>query len=144
MRNKYGFTLLELILVLFIISLIFGLSTIFFTNTMPTNRLNTVARELSSAIRYARNIAIVKSERQTITIDLDSKIYGIKGGMSKNIPDDINIKIIDPLLGDVVKGKYSLSFYETGGIEGGTIVLSTKKKTVNIEPDPIVGSVVIR
>lgn len=139
-----GFTLFELILVLFIISLIFGLSTIFFTNTMPSNRLNAVARDLSATIRYARTIAIVKNEKQTLTIDLDSRLYGIEGGISKKIPDDINIKIIDPLLGDINKGKYSVSVYETGGIECGTIVLSTKKKTVNIEPDPIVGSVAIK
>lgn len=139
-----GFTLLEVILVLFLISLILGLSTVFFANTMPTNRLNATAREISATIRYARTLARVNSERQTLTIDLDSKLYGIEGSASKNIPDDINIKIIDPLLGEVHNGKYSITFYETGGIEGGTIVLSTKKKTVNIELDPIVGSVVIK
>jgi general secretion pathway protein H len=143
-EDKSGFTLLEVILVLFIISLVFGLSTIFFTNTMPSNKLNATAREISAAIRHTRTLALVNSEKQTLTIDLDSRLYGLEGGMNKNIPNEINIKIVDPLLGDIVKGKYSISFYETGGIEGGTIVLSTKKKTVNIELDPVVGSVVIR
>lgn len=139
-----GFTLLEVILVLFLISLILGLSTIFFANTMPSNRLNATAREISATIRYAKTLARVNSERHTLTIDLDSKLYGIDGSASKNIPDDINIKVIDPLLGEVHNGKYPITFYETGGIEGGTIVLFTKKKTVKIELDPVVGSVVIK
>ncbi|NWF51611.1 MAG: prepilin-type N-terminal cleavage/methylation domain-containing protein [Nitrospirae bacterium] len=143
-EDKSGFTLLEVILVLFIISLVFGMATIFFSNTMPSNKLNATAREISAAIRYARTLALVNNEKQTLTIDLDSRFYGIEGSLGKNIPNDINIKIIDPLLGDVVKGKYSFSFYESGGIEGGTIVLSIKKKIVNIELDPVVGSVIIR
>jgi hypothetical protein len=53
--------------------------------------------------------------------------------------------VIDPLSGEIRSGKYSILFYETGGIEGsGTIVLFTNKKTIKIELDPIVGSVVIR
>jgi general secretion pathway protein H len=144
MGGGAGFTLLEVILVLFLISLILGLSTVFFANTMPSNRLNATAREISATIRYARTLARVNGEMHTLTIDLDSKLYWIEGSTSKKIPDDINIKIIDPLLGEVHNGKYPITFYETGGIEGGTIVLSTKKKTVNIELDPIVGSVVIK
>lgn len=143
-ESRAGFTLLEVTLVLFLICLILGLSTVFFANTLPSNRLNATAREISATIRYARTLARVNGEKHTLTIDLDSKLYGIEGRGSKNIPDDINIKIIDPLLGEVHNGKYSITFYETGAIEGGTIVLSTKKKTVNIEVDPIVGSVVVK
>lgn len=139
-----GFTLLELIIVLFLIVLILGLSTIFFANTLPSSRLTATAREMSATIRHAKHLALINGEKQTITINLDSRYYGIEGIAHKNIPTGISIKVIDPLLGEIHKGEYPFVFSATGGMEGGTIVLSTKKKTMSIELDPVVGSVVIK
>jgi prepilin-type N-terminal cleavage/methylation domain-containing protein len=139
-----GFTLLELIIVLFFIALILGLSTVLFSNILPSSRLNATAREMSATIRYAKHLALINGERQTITINLDSRNYGIEGIAHKNIPSAITIKVIDPLSGEVRNGKYSIIFSATGGTEGGTIVLSTNKKSVSIQLDPVVGSVVIK
>lgn len=138
-----GFTLLEVILVLFLISLILGLSTIFFANTLPSSRLNATAREISATIRHARDLALINGEKQTITINLDSRYYQLEGVSQKNIPSGIALQVIDPLLGEIRQGEYSLIFNATGAMEGGTIVLSTEKKAVSIQLDPIVGSVVI-
>lgn len=142
--SKSGFTLLELIIVLFLMSLILGLSTIFFANTLPSNRLNATAREMSATIRYARHLALINGEKQTMIINLDSRYYGIEGIARKNIPSGITLKVIDPLLGEIRTGEYPIIFNATGAMEGGTIVLSTEKKTVTIQLDPVVGSVVIK
>ena len=139
-----GFTLLEVILVLFLMSLILGLSTVFFANILPSSRLNATAREISAAIRYARHRAIINGEKQTMTINLDSRYYSIEGSAQKKIPSGITLKVIDPLLGEVHTGDYLLIFNATGAMEGGTIVLSTEKKTLSIQLDPIVGAAVIR
>jgi len=144
MGGGAGFTLLELIIVLFLIVLILGLSTIFFANTLPSSRLNATAREMSATIRHAKHLALINGEKQTVTINLDSRNYGIEGVAHKNIPSAITIKVIDPLLGEIRNGEYPIIFSGTGGMEGGTIVLSTDKKTVSIELDPVVGSVVIK
>jgi len=139
-----GFTLLELTIVLFIISLILGLSTVFFANLLPSSRLDATAKNISSTIRYARSLARISGEIQFVTIDFDSRKYGIEGRGEESIPSEINIKVIDPLSGEVSSGKYRLRFNTAWGIEGGTIVLWNKKRTVNIEVDPIVGAVVIK
>ena len=139
-----GFTLLETIIVLFFIALILGLSTVFFANTLPSNRLNATAREISATIRHARHTALINGEKQTMIINLDSRYYGIEGIAQKSIPSGITLKVIDPLLGEVRKGEYPVVFHATGAMEGGTIVLSSGKKIVSIQLDPVVGSVVIR
>ncbi len=139
-----GFTLLELIIVLFLIALILGLSTILFVNILPSSRLNATAREMSATIRHAKHLALINGEKQTITINLDSGSYGMEGIIHKNIPSGITIKVIDPLLGEIRNGEYTIIFSATGGMEGGTIVLSTNKKTASIQLDPVVGSVVIK
>ncbi|MEW6416516.1 MAG: prepilin-type N-terminal cleavage/methylation domain-containing protein [Nitrospirota bacterium] len=139
-----GFTLLELIIVLFLITLILGLSTIFFANILPSNRFNATIRDISATIRHARTLTRTHGETQIITIDLDSKKYGIEGRGIKDIPSDIYIKVIDPLSGEIDSGKYQLVLHAIGSIEGGTIVLWNNKKTVSIQMDPVVGSVVIK
>jgi len=142
--RRDGFTLLELIIVLFLTTLILGISTVFFANTLPSSRFNATAREMAATIRYAKHLASIKGENQTLTIDLDSRTYGIEGHAHKNIPSHINLEVIDPLIGEILKGKYQIAFNVSGGIEGGTIVLYTDKKSVSIQLDPVVGSVVIR
>jgi prepilin-type N-terminal cleavage/methylation domain-containing protein len=139
-----GFTLLELILVVVIIVLVLGLATLFFANTISSTKLHGLSRDISSTIKQARFLARNKGETQTLIIDLDAKTYGIEGRDAKPIPQEITAKIIDPLAGEVFRGKYSLIFHNTGGIEGGTILLTYSKKTIAIETDPVVGSIVVK
>jgi general secretion pathway protein H len=142
-RNK-GFTLLEIIVVITLIVLILGLTTLFFGNALPGARLNSAARELSAMIRFAKMLAQNNGEPQTVFINLDTGRYGIEGVQTRNIPEGINIRIADPVAGEVSKGSYAVRFHESGIIEGGTITLWNTKKTLNIELDPIVGSVILK
>jgi general secretion pathway protein H len=141
--NK-GFVLLELIIVLVLISVIVGLATVFFANTLPSHKFNATVRNISTTIRQARSLAGIHDETQTVTIDLDSKTYNLEGHASKDIPPDISIKIIDPISGEIYNGKYNFVLYPTGNIEGGTIVLWTAKRSASIQMDPVVGTVVIK
>lgn len=151
LQNRYGtfqktggFTLLELMIVIFLITLILGLSTVFFAKTLFSSRLMATARDLSATIRYARSLAQVSGERQVVTIDLDSKSYGIEGRGSKNIPPDITLKVFDPLTGEVTEGKFNIAVSGLGSIDGGQVVLSYGKQSVSIQTDPIVGVVMIK
>lgn len=143
-RNYKGFTLLELIIVIFLISLVIGLSAIFFANTLPSGRLNATVREMTAMIKYARSFASINGEPQTVTIDLDAKRYGIEGRGYRKIPTDVNIMVIDTLEGEIYKGQYHLLFYATGGVDAESIILWNDRKKVNIQMDPVVGSVVVR
>jgi len=139
-----GFTLLELIIVIFLITLILGLSTLFFANMLPSNRFNATVRNISSAMKYARSLALIQGKPHTLTIDLDAKKYSIEGRGTKDIPDDMNIKVIDPMSGELSTGQYQFVMHPAGNIEGGTIVVWNAKKTVTIQLDPVVGVVVIK
>ncbi len=139
-----GFTLLELVIVIVLITLVIGIATIFFANTLSTSKFNTTIRDISSTIRDARSLAQIHGEQKAITIDLDSKTYWVEGKKVREIPSDIQIKIIDPLYGEIFEGKYQIVSNALGGVAGGTIVLWNEKKTVSIQPDPIVGSVVVK
>ena len=141
---RRGFVLLELIVVLFLISLIMGITLIFFSNFLPSNRLDATARNISSTIKHARALAQIYSQRQIVAFDLDARHYGIEGRELRDIPDGIGVKIVDPMSGDITEGKYNFLLHVAGNIEGGTIVVWNAKKSITIQPDPLVGSVLIR
>jgi hypothetical protein len=127
-----------------LITLIISISTVFFANTLTTSQFNTTVRDVSTSIRRARSLAQIHGEQKALTIDLDSKTYWVEGKEVREIPADIQVKIIDPLYGDIFEGKHQIVSNALGGVYGGTIVLWNDKKTVSIQPDPIVGSLVVK
>jgi general secretion pathway protein H len=142
--NSKGFTLLELIIVMFLVTLILGLSTVFFLNSVPSARLDATAREISATIRHARAIAQDRGEDQVFMINLDTRQYGLEGRNMKTIPAEISIRVNDPLSGEIRRGTYPILFRAYGGAEGGMVVLQGRKKALYIRTDPVVGSVVMR
>lgn len=142
--NKSGFTLLELIIVIFLITLMVGLSAVFFANTLPSGRFSATTRELAATIKQARHLAQLNGETQVLTINMDSRSYGIEGRGEKNLPSGLRLKVIDPLTGDITSGKYHMTFHSAGSTEGGTVVLWDNKRIANINIDPVAGAVIIK
>jgi len=139
-----GFTLLEIIIVIFLSSLVLGMAILFFAGTLPSAKINAAVREVSAVMRYARSLARMNAEKKTVIIDLDNRVYVIEGMSSKSFPVETKISYVDPVLGEISRGKCAISFRATGGIDGGSVVLSNDKRTMQIETDPVTGSVVIK
>ncbi len=139
-----GFTLLEVMLVLFLITLILGLATPFFAGRLPAARLDATAREIAAAMRHARTMARADSERKAFIVDLDARQYGIDGLGLRDVPPEIEIRVIDPLAGEAVQGRRHIRFYASGASEGGAIRLTSGKRKLVVETDPVIGAVVIK
>ena len=86
--NKNGFTLLEIIIVLFLITVIVSLSSVFFAGFLPSARVDAAGREIAGLIRYARSLARMNMETRIVVIDLDNGTYGIDGLEAKHLPPD--------------------------------------------------------
>jgi len=109
-KTPKGFTLLEIIIVLFLVTLMTGLSAVFFSNFLPSTKFHAAGREMSAMIRHARSLARMNMETQTFVVDLDNKTYGIEGRSTKQIPQDSLIKVIDPVSGEMIQGTGAGSF----------------------------------
>ena len=145
MNDNKGFTLLEMMLVIFLITLILAISVSMFTNALPSQRVDATARELIATFRQARSTAMTSGQWQVLTLDIDSRQYSIEGGGApRSIPDEVAVKVLDPLYGEITKGGYRFVFSPSGVSEGGTIVLSAGKKVVDLDVDPVVGAVYSR
>lgn len=141
MKKPGGFTLLELMIVLVLMSLMLGLSAALFTKTVGKSSMDASARDIIAAVRNARVLAQNNGVSQNIVFDLETRRYSLEGRSEKVLGSGIGLKIIDPLYGEVITGKYRLTFHPGGGMEGGTIVLSDSKRRINIHMDPIIGAV---
>jgi general secretion pathway protein H len=142
-RTHKGFTLLEIIIVLFLVTLMTGLSAVFFSSFIPSVKFDAAGREMTAMLRHARSLARMTMESQTFVIDLDNKTYGIDGLATKHVPPESLIKVIDTFSGEMMHGRYSVVFHPAGNMEGGAIILSIRKKVLRIDMDPIMGAVLI-
>jgi hypothetical protein len=136
-----AFTLLELVIVMVLAGLMFGLGGFFVANTFPSARLASTGRDISASIRQTRLLAQNRGLDLALFFDLDARLYGVAGIGVRKIPREISIKVVDPFQGEIRNGIYSIFFSSTGSVEGGTVVLWYRKKTIYIETDPVVGYV---
>lgn len=139
-----GFTMIELLVVIFIMTLAMGLTATVFTRSLPSSRLDASVRELVAAFKQSRAQAISQGERRVLVVQLDERRYGLEGKTPKQWPDDVSVTVADPLVGDVIRGEYRFVFHPTGASEGGTVVLSAGKKRIQVDIDPVVGAVASR
>ncbi len=133
--------MLELIIVLTLIGIICGFSTLFFARGLPSARLDATARDVSSVIRHARALTLLQRENQTVIIDGENRLYGIKGHRLKPVCEGIIIGTIDPQTGEVSKDARTFHFSASGGHEAGSVIVRNKDKALRIDTDPVAGSV---
>ena len=78
-RTSFGFTLLELIVVLFILGLATALVAPAFTRSFGRLQLTAAARDLAALCRYARTQAITSQTVLEVVLDRQANAYWLRG-----------------------------------------------------------------
>ncbi len=73
--SKQGFTLIELIIVLVIIGLIFGIALPNLENLSPEYSLRSAAREIGSQLEFIRSQCVIDRRKCGIQYDLENNFY---------------------------------------------------------------------
>ncbi|MCX8026910.1 MAG: prepilin-type N-terminal cleavage/methylation domain-containing protein [Thermodesulfovibrionales bacterium] len=144
LKCNSGFTLLELIITLFLITLIVGLSTVTFLSRQPSEMLNSSVRQIVSTLKYARTLAQSTGEIKVAVFDIDNKTFMIEGKKQNRLPEGANITFNDPLHGITKKGVYRIEFYPSGLTGYANIIIEGYNKTFHINIDPVVGAYVVK
>jgi type II secretion system protein H len=142
-----GFTLLELVLVLLLMSLIAGLTLPFVASTLDRITLQSEVRQIASALQFARSEAISKKTLYAFHIDINEKQYWLGIPKQEEItqpkPIDETVRILDYQRTDetLTEGAFMILFYPRGNSSGGTLrFISINDKdeeniyVVNIDP----------
>jgi len=125
MRNK-GFSLIELLIVLILISLSISLITPSLSRFSKTVELKGVAKKISGILRYYRSEAVNKRQNYQILFDTDVKEVKVQSMESKEEKRKDSIKTYGLPKGIQMKGVNLIEFYSNGGSNGGTILLDSE------------------
>jgi general secretion pathway protein H len=147
-----GFSLLELIIVLIIISLLTLLVVPRFIGTMSHMEVRSVAKKISAILRFSRNNAINKNKIYQVNYDAESNLVSVQSADEGD--DKLSVQNSYPLPKDIRMEKVevgktlfesalpSFEFYPNGGANGGTaVVRGGEGRAYSIQVDFLTGVV---
>lgn len=160
MRNK-GFSLIEMVIVLVLISLSIALVTPSMSRFSKRIELKTSAQKVSGILRFFRSEAVQKGRVFQVLFDPDSRVVRVKAlegddpekegkeelklqGRRYFLPSGIQMKEVRIPSTEFPSDLPTIEFYPNGGSNGGTILLETEgEKGYRIQVHFLTGMVVI-
>jgi len=137
--KENGFTLIELTVVLMLITLILGLSSLFIAGRLGYARFDSFVRELTLLLTQARALAQQSGKPVAVVIDMDARRCGFPDRVNREVPVGIGLKAIDSFSNEITRGKYRIVFQIDGIPEEAAIILWSGRKTVEVRTNPVTG-----
>ena len=133
--SSKGFTLIEIIVVLFIISITLG---IVFPSINTGRSLKAEAKRLSSILRYILDEAITKKQTLTLTVHLSEKriIYELPEGKKEELFPHLE-EIKASSRGTVKDSSLTIFFYPSGIREDFIFVFKDEREVCEVEINPV-------
>ena len=141
LRASRGFSLIEIIAVVFLIALAIGAVSISFSKSMSGAKVQAATRDMIAALRYTRGQAIVKSKETTFDLDLANNSYTAPGRPSVQLPKNMRLTMYtaDQEITSETSGR--IRFFADGASTGGHISVLMERVEWRINVDWLTGSV---
>lgn len=139
-----GFTLLELIIVLMVSVLGFAVIGSNINSGNESTKLQAVARDIASALRYAHGQALLTRKPISVAVNLDQNNYAISN-RDKIYHFDARIEVsLTVAEEEFVAGEEGhIKFFPDGSSTGGRITLEWGKQLRRVDVNWITGAVTI-
>ncbi|QQS54556.1 MAG: GspH/FimT family pseudopilin [Candidatus Competibacteraceae bacterium] len=142
--GQYGFTLLEILIVLVIGVLLVALVPPLLSGMSGATELRGAARQLAAGLRNARNEAVARQREAVLTLDLERRRFGVTGDPREiALPESVALKLYtaqSELLDSATGG---IRFFPDGSSTGGSITVSGPKLAYRVNVDWLTGAVAI-
>ncbi len=137
-----GFTLLELLVVLFIMVLGFSVVGINLSSGHSTTAIRVASRDMVSALRYTRGQSLMLHQEATMTIDLTENTYTVSDRpKSYIIPKSISLTVVTAQSEVRGNGIGNIRFFPDGSSTGGRITLEQDKLAAEININWLTGQI---
>ncbi len=137
-----GFTLLELVVVLFIVVLGFSVVGINLSSGNEPTEIKAAARDIVSALRYARGQALMSHQETTLALDLAENNYTVSGrDRVYIIPKTIDVTLVTAQSELRGEGLGNIRFFADGSSTGGRITLERGNTAWQIDINWLTGQI---
>ncbi len=139
---RQGFSLLELLLVLIILSLLMGLAAPLLTHALDGARLKRAQREIIAALRFSRTRAINTQRMLTFSIHTGSGLMRTGDDRRRlSLPDNATLSIQVPPSEQLSAHEHAVRFYPDGSATDMTLLFQRGGQVSRIEVDALTGRV---
>jgi general secretion pathway protein H len=120
-RDSRGFSLIEIVAVIFLIALAISAVSISFSKSMRSAEIQAASRDLVAALRYTRGQAIVKGRQAALDLDIQSNTYQAPGRPIVNLPKDMQMVLYTADSEQTSASSGRIRFFPDGASTGGHI-----------------------
>jgi len=142
LKASKGFTLIELIVVLVIMTLGMAAVGVNFSSGSDSTELKAAARDVVSALRYARGQALMAHEETTVAFDLEENTYTVSNrDKIYAIPNTIDLTVVTAQSELTGQGQGSIRFFADGSSTGGRVTLERGHSKWQIDINWLTGQI---
>lgn len=116
-----GFTLVEMLVVLVIISLMMALVGTSISRNISGAEMRTAASKVAAALRYTRTQAILKKTEQVFLMDTEAMSYQAAGRKPEKLPEGMKVELNTARSELTSETAGGIRFYPDGGSTGGNV-----------------------
>jgi general secretion pathway protein H len=121
--RRGGFTVLESLVTLLLISLFVGLSVQLVRPISPRLRMEAMVRSLCGALKATRSRAIAFNREIVLTADLENKVFSSPGDEPLALPGEARVELIAARLGRTGDLKGAIVFFPDGASSGADLTI---------------------
>lgn len=141
MRRPAGFTVVELMVVLFILSVLAALAVPSFSRTIVSARLRASASDVRATFARARALAVAGGRERSVLFDPEKGEYGLDDEpVRRGFPDPIRLGGVLLAGGEEASGPVRVRFFPDGTAEEAEVAVeSGDGGTIRVRVDALTG-----
>jgi general secretion pathway protein H len=134
MRTQRGFTLIEIIAVMVLLTIIATVVAMSFSKSMSSAKIEAASRDLVAALRYTRSQAIVRGTQAALDIDLEHNTYQAPGKSIVQLPKDMRMQLVTAEIEQTGASSGRIRFFADGASTGGhiTVFMGQRRWQINV------------
>jgi prepilin-type N-terminal cleavage/methylation domain-containing protein len=141
MRRRAGFTLVELLVVLFLLSVLAAMAVPSFFRTIVSARLRQSASDVRAVFGKARSLAAAGARERSVVFDPEKGEYGLDNeAFRRGFPDPIRLGRVVIAGEEHARGDARIRFFPDGTAEEAEVTVeSGDGGTLRVRVDPLTG-----
>ena len=133
-----------MMVVLVIAALILTITPPLFSRAMPGTQLKGAARQIASALKYARGHAVVTQREAQFRLDVERRLFYVSGRNRQiSLPRELQYRLFTARAEQISDSVGAVRFYPDGSSTGGRVTLAHGEREYHVDIDWLTGQVKI-